>query len=173
MKKIIYILSVFTLMIFVNSCDKSNDDDDDSIGLNNFSDSIASAVVLRINKNLFSDTDSDRQNSISIGDTFVINSAKKEGDFLKVNLSYAGGCKQHSFEIIWNGIIYTDKPCFINLLITHNGNSDLCEAYITETIAINLKELIGDVEYKDKCGYNIFTSFNTSGTPDVFVQGSD
>lgn len=169
MKKITYILLVFALVLFTLSCNNNEDTPIIVDGLNN---SAKSEVILRINKNLFGDINSNRKNSLATGDPFTINSVKKEDDLLKVNLSYGGGCKNHTFEIIWDGVIYKEEPCFINLLIIHNGNGDFCEAYITETITINLKQLIGDTEYKDKCKYNIFSSFNTSETPDVFVKGN-
>ncbi len=165
-------LLMFTFLGLMVSCSDIGESDDITLD-SSFNDSSTSTIVLRINEELFSTIENNRKNSIPIGDTFTINNLKKEGDYLKVNLSYSGGCKSHGFEIIWDGIIYTDAPCFINFLIIHDGNGDTCEANITETIDINLMELLGDVEQKDICGYNLFSSFNTSETPDIFVEGTN
>ena len=88
-------------------------------------------------------------------------------------MSDSGGCNEHAFEIIWDGIVFTDDPCHMNLILIHNSNNDDCEALITETITINLNELMGDVVYKDSCAYNIFTSYNSTKTADVTVKSSN
>lgn len=168
MTKLINILLSILLTILTLSC---NDDND---AINNF-DSLGNKtkVGLKLNKNLFDTIEANRKNNIHSGDAFKMNHVKKEGELLKINLSYGGGCAQHNFEILWDGIIYTDDPCYMNLMVIHSGNGDLCEAYITETIEVNLKELIGDNIYKNKCGYHIFSPFNSVENSDVFVEGSN
>ena len=124
MFKSINIILSFFLAIHTLSCIDDNDT------INNF-DSLRNEtkVVLKLNKNQFDTIDSNRKINIQSGDAFDINYIKKEGDVLKINLSYGGGCAQHDFEILWDGIIYTDEPCTINLMITHNSNGDLSISY--------------------------------------------
>jgi hypothetical protein len=173
MKQNLY-LFLYLVIIFLtlNSC-SSSDDSDNPI----FTDSITgsfddnSQVLLRINSEAFININTNRLNNINTGDLFKINSAKRTKDLLELSISYSGGCKQHTFEVIWDGVVYTDNPCQINLLIIHNANTDNCEALITESLSINLKELIGDIDYKDSCVYNIFTSFNSSNNADAIVKG--
>jgi hypothetical protein len=163
------IVTICCVVFLTISCGNSEDVDEDVYFGGADNSAAGSDVVLRINQELF---DSFRANSISNmseGDPFTIKNAKKEGDFIEIELSYSGGCKKHSFEIIWDGLVYTDAPCHINLQLVHRANNDLCEALITETIFVNLKELIGDVTYKDTCTYNIFSTYNSTETPDVII----
>lgn len=168
MNKDLGLLMISIMIVFFMSCST------DGYDLNNINNSSTNGtkVTLRINKDLFKTIDANRKNNIQTGNAFKINHAKKKGDILKINLSYSGGCSYHGFEVIWNGIVYTEDPCLVNLIISHDANGDLCEAYVTETIDVNLKELIGDSVYKDKCGYNLFTSFNSGENSDVFVEGT-
>lgn len=165
-------LTLSLIFITLNSC-STTVEDSDALYNDALISSYASPVLLRINSEAFKEVNTNRLNSISTGDSFKINSAKRIKDILEVSISYSGGCKQHTFEVIWDGIVYTDPPCFINFIITHNANTDSCEALITETLFINLKDLIGDNEYKDSCDYNIFTSYNTTKTADVTVKSSN
>lgn len=130
-----------------------------------------SNTVLRVSKEIFNSYNSNRISNISKGAPFTMNTLKREGDILQLNISYSGGCSPHNFEIIWDGNVYTDDPCYMNLLVIHNSNNDSCESLITQTITINLMDLIGDVEYKDSCTYNFFSTYNSSEIPDIFIEG--
>lgn len=168
-KKYVKLLVIWFVIFFIASCSKS-----EAVGGNSNLASVAdsvSEVVLRINKDVFDTINSNRLNNKSEGNSFTIKNSKREGDFIQIELSYSGGCKKHTFEIIWDGLVYTDDPCHINLLLVHRGNNDNCEAFITETIFVNLKELIGEVTYKDECAYNIFSTYNSGETPDVVITG--
>lgn len=131
---------------------------------------INSNIVSQLNKSVFDKIDNNRKNNISEGDNYTIKESKREGDNLQVILEYSGGCKVHTFEIIWDGIVYTDNPCKINLLLIHRGNFDNCEALITDTINIDLKKLIGDISYKNDCAYHIFSPYNFSENPDIVID---
>ena len=125
---------------------------------------------LRINKEVFDEINENRIGSKGEGKLFTINNVKREEDLLLINVSYSGGCKPSEFEIIWDGIVYLDEPCHMNLLLISKENGDLCEALITETIVVNLKELIGDVIYKDSCDYYLFSTFNFGENADEIVE---
>lgn len=157
---------VFCILFIVTSCSNADDNAVYNDFLNNTS---SSNVILRINKSLFDNIDSNRINNVSEGNFIKINSGKKNGDFIELSVSYSGGCKTHNFEIIWDGIVYTNEPCNMNFLLVHSGNNDSCEAYITETIIINLKELLGDVTYSSSCSFNIFNTYNTSNIPNIKI----
>lgn len=167
MKKIgIIFLQIYIATSLVISCNKN-----DTVNTSVDSVSDVSSTVLRINKETFDEINSNRIKNISEGDILTINNGTREGDILQLSVSYSGGCMQHSFEIIWDGLVYTDNPCYMNLLIIHRGNNDTCEALISETIIVNLKELVGDIIYKDKCAYTVFSTFNLSETPDIEIMG--
>tara|TARA_R110001583_G_scaffold57921_7_gene173085 strand:- start:3030 stop:3551 length:522 start_codon:yes stop_codon:yes gene_type:complete len=167
-------LSFLLFIIVLSSCSNNGTEDAvtlDSTNNNSLSNSSVSNTLLRINKDVFEVINSNRINNIKTGEFYSINNAERKGDFIAINLSYSGGCKQHDFEIIWDGIVYTDDPCHMNLILIHNSNNDNCEALITEVININLKELIGDVVYKDSCAYHIFNTYNSDDKAAVIIEG--
>ncbi|MEN8125868.1 MAG: hypothetical protein ABFR32_12155 [Bacteroidota bacterium] len=159
-----HFLFIFLIGLGFTSCSDKNEDVEILIVNNN------SNVVLRLSKDFFVTFDNNRKNNISEGDAFTIKESKREGDNLQITLTYSGGCKKHAFEIIWDGIVYTDSPCKINLLLIHKGNFDNCEALITETINIDLKKLIGNISYKDECTYHIFSAYNFNENPDIIID---
>lgn len=164
--KMKYLFFIFIMSLTFVSCS----DNDDSLDSNLSSEGNSSNIILRLDKGIFDANNNNRKNSISEGDPFTIKNVKREGEILQITLTYSGGCKEHTFEIIWDGIVYTDDPCKMNLLLIHRGDSDNCEALITETIHINLKNLIGDVSYKNDCAYHIFSTYNFSENPDVIID---
>ena len=170
---IIFGVSVLLGFLTILSCSITEDND-----VMNASDSLNSDVTnseflnakLRINKDLFDEINKNRKESRAEGKLFTINNVNREVDILLINLSYSGGCKPLEFEIIWDGIVYIDEPCHMNLLLINNENGDLCEAFLTKTIVVNLKELMGEVIYKDTCDYYLFSTFNFGENADVIVS---
>ena len=158
-----FFLFIIIAMSGFISCSDNQDDLDLTSPIN-------SNIILQLNKTVFDKINNNRKNNISEGDNFTIKESKREGDNLQIILEYGGGCKVHTYEIIWDGIVYTDDPCKINLLLIHRGNFDNCEALITDTINIDLKELIGDIPYKNDCAYHVFSSYNFSENPDVIID---
>lgn len=158
------------IYILISSCSNTSDDIPSTDYLANSS---ISNVVLRINKDSFDLLNANRLKNISEGDSFKIVSGKKNGDFLEITVSYGGGCKLHKFDVVWDGIVYTNDPCNMNLILVHNGNNDSCEALITETIIVNLKELLGNNEYINKCSYSIFSTYNLTENPNVKILGTN
>jgi hypothetical protein len=162
MKKIISIC----VLIFLCSCSNSDSQADDIYASS--SDALSyTSPTLKINKTIFDSLTTNRLNGTSEGDSFEFNFIARNNDILEVEVTYSGGCETHTFEVIWDGIIYTDEPCHANLILVHNANSDTCEASITKTLYIDLKQLIGDIEYKDICEYHLYNTFNSTNTPDI------
>ncbi len=165
MIKYLRLLYIYLIIFVIASC---NSEDIDQVGFSNIGDT--TLVVLKLNKEIFDTIDNNRKNNISEGDPFTIIESKRERDKLQITLTYGGGCKEHAFEIIWDGIVYTNDPCKMNLIIIHRGNNDNCEALITDTININLNELIGNIAYKDNCAYHIYSTYNFSENPDIIID---
>lgn len=163
--KVKFLMLFFVIALF-SGCSNS----DDAVADDQFTTTAnASNVILRINKTVFDTLNSNRVLNISEGDEIKINSGKKNGDFLELSVSYSGGCKLHNFEIIWDGVVYTNNPCNLNLLLIHSESNDTCEAYITETILVNLKELLGNTTYSTDCVFNIYSTFNFTNIPNVKI----
>lgn len=77
------------------------------------------------------------------GDAFSLQSAGVEGDVMTFVVSYSGGCEDHEFELLNNGMIMKSMPPQSNLVLKHNGNGDKCRALITDTLHFDLSPLQG------------------------------
>lgn len=161
---------VFIYCFLISSCSISGEDLESSDYLANSS---VSNVVLRINKDSFDALNANRLKNIEEGDPFKIVNGKKNGDFLEITVSYSGGCQIHKFDVVWDGIVFTNDPCNMNLIIIHKANNDSCEASITETIIVNLKELLGNNDYINKCSYSIFSTYNSTENPNIKILGTN
>ncbi len=70
-------------------------------------------------------------------DTFHVDSLQIKNDCLELTVSYGGGCKNHYFQLT---ILPTMGP-LNTLMLCHEANKDLCEAWITKKVSFSLKEL--------------------------------
>ena len=78
----------------------------------------------------------------SQGDPFTIFSIKRSTNALEIKLGYSGGCADHDFELVWNGSYDTfrERP-ITSLALIHNGNGDICEAYVSETLTFKFPDV--------------------------------
>jgi len=74
-------------------------------------------------------------------DEFALNSASIDGDTLKVNLSYSGGCETHQFTLVASNSFLESFPVQLPIYISHNANGDTCEAYPTEDYQFDLTQI--------------------------------
>lgn len=86
------------------------------------------------------DTDTDRLD---------IDSAKIAGDELLVDVGYSGGCAEHEITACWDGSFLESNPVQARLVLEHDANGDMCEAYLQETLTIDLT----DMKESYKSGY--------------------
>lgn len=79
-------------------------------------------------------------------DALAVNSAVIENNELVMSVSYSGGCATHLIDLYaYTGILKSNPPQ-MNLVLSHNSNKDMCEAYITKTFRFDLnsiKEYLG------------------------------
>lgn len=74
-------------------------------------------------------------------DSYVINSYEINDDILKVEVSYGGGCAAHDFALIALPGFMESSPVAANVLLSHDANNDLCEAWLTEEVRFDLASL--------------------------------
>lgn len=67
--------------------------------------------------------------------------ASIDGDTLWVDVGYGGGCEEHSFVVCWDSAFDESDPVQVNLELFHGGVADACEAYIYETLELDLTPL--------------------------------
>jgi hypothetical protein len=111
---------------------------------NETKEALTSDVNLNMNKSAFSEAMDNRAGNAS--DPFVLHGIEIEGNKIKITVSYSGGCKTHVFTVILSDSINPENPA-LDMVILHDANDDNCEAYITETIEIeidSLSELISE-----------------------------
>lgn len=75
------------------------------------------------------------------GDALTLNSAEIQGGLLSLNLSYGGGCKAHSFDLVAWGGWQESEPVRVEVLLAHDSQGDMCEALLTETLRFDLGAL--------------------------------
>jgi hypothetical protein len=71
-------------------------------------------------------------------DYVLIQSAEIKNDNLILNVNYSGGCKTHIFKLIISTAIAKSNPPQTRMFLSHYGNSDFCEAYISEELVFDL-----------------------------------
>lgn len=74
-------------------------------------------------------------------DPYTLKNVEIEGDFLKMELEYSGGCKEHEFKLIGTKNFMESEPVQIDVLLSHNANNDSCESLITEALRFDLEPL--------------------------------
>jgi len=77
-----------------------------------------------------------------ISDNFELRSAIWNGKHLDISVAYSGGCKEHAFTLYSSAVNIAIYPPQIGVVLAHDGNGDSCEAYIAETISIDVSSLV-------------------------------
>jgi hypothetical protein len=74
-------------------------------------------------------------------DSYTIDTAFIFGDFLKVNVSYGGGCEDHIFNLVHEFLFCGTPPVHVPLYLTHNSNNDNCEAALVQELCFDISSL--------------------------------
>ena len=112
-------------------------------------------------------------NGEKVSDSFEILNLEREGNNLKVDVRYNGGCVEHSFELIWDGGIMESYPCQIHFIMSHNSNNDQCDGVIEETLILDIEEFIGNNAQANSCIMSVYSVLNNSDDPDGTVTTSN
>jgi len=76
-----------------------------------------------------------------IFNTFIIKKVSIKDNILSLYISYTGGCKKHSFDLISKGEYTKSLPRSLQLYIKHNNNDDNCTENIKESFNFNISSL--------------------------------
>lgn len=75
----------------------------------------------------------------NLGETeTTIESASIEGRYLRLRVSYSGGCKEHEFALTWPGTFGPSDPPVTQVMLRHDGNGDACEAWVSRELFFDL-----------------------------------
>lgn len=75
---------------------------------------------------------------------FNVKSAKCEGDFLILELSYGGGCVEHQFYLYTDMNYAKSLPPQMNLFLSHEANGDNCKALQSKVIKFDISKIRND-----------------------------
>jgi hypothetical protein len=68
-------------------------------------------------------------------------SAAVEGDLLRVEVEFGGGCRPHHFSLLHGGEFMESLPVQVRLQLAHDGHGDLCRALLRRTLVFDLSPL--------------------------------
>lgn len=117
------------LFLFLLSCA-----DDEVVG-----NTLETSLAIDRNQQRFEQTSDNLDQDIIESDAFNLINVEIEDLELLITVSYAGGCKQHEFEVIWPEAITLIYPPDFGVVLIHESNDDSCEAFLTETLVFDLK----------------------------------
>ncbi|MFY0607872.1 MAG: hypothetical protein JXR10_14230 [Cyclobacteriaceae bacterium] len=87
----------------------------------------------------------------------------------KVIVEYSGGCEKHSFVSWLDDSKTTDKSA--QFYLYHNGNGDMCEAYLRDTVTIDISAMLaGIISDDDILSTEIITAINPSNNRAIEVD---
>ena len=73
-------------------------------------------------------------------DAFQFNSVLLIGDLFIVNVSYGGGCEDHTFDLIATSFMESN-PVQVNLVLSHEDYDDPCDMWVTEPLMFDMEPL--------------------------------
>lgn len=75
-------------------------------------------------------------------DPILVNKISVNEEMLQMSLNYSGGCKEHNITLYASTVFFKSYPPQAEIFLSHNSNSDSCEAWINRDEAFNLEPLL-------------------------------
>jgi hypothetical protein len=94
--------------------------------------------------------------------TQSLSGARIDGDFLKVQATYGGGCQAHKFKVCWDGGFAESLPVKASLKLIHTTPSpDPCEALLSSDLTIDLSKIADTFRANKPAGGKITVGIDT------------
>ncbi|WP_375770960.1 hypothetical protein NR798_08670 [Archangium gephyra] len=76
-------------------------------------------------------------------DDIILKSVELQGNTLVARVMHGGGCKEHTYELLWNGAFQKSAAgeAQAELVLAHDANGDSCEALLNRTASFDLGPL--------------------------------
>ena len=74
-------------------------------------------------------------------DLFTVEATNISGDCLELDVSYGGGCTQHTFTSCWDESFAESNPVQAWLWIDHDAMNDPCDGILQDTWTLDLSAL--------------------------------
>lgn len=62
------------------------------------------------------------------------------GDILTIEVSYSGGCEEHSFKLYFNGNYKKSLPPKVNFELEHDPKGDACRSIVQKTLKFDISK---------------------------------
>lgn len=85
--------------------------------------------------------DPNREAPDAKGKTYRIKSYSIEGNVLSIDVSYRGGCGQHTFELYSNGLLKKSLPPQIDVYLEHKKENETCSEEIKQVLQFDISSL--------------------------------
>lgn len=85
-------------------------------------------------------------------DPMTISSVQIDGNFMTIEVTYSGGCGEHSFQMIGSSTIAKSLPPIRSIQLVHSANKDECKKMIIQKIKVDISALT----YKKESGSEIY-----------------
>jgi hypothetical protein len=74
-------------------------------------------------------------------DSFRIDTASVDGDLLRLDVSYEGGCAEHAFTLYSSEYLSESLPPHTNTFLSHDAGGDSCTETVREELTFDLSPL--------------------------------
>ena len=74
-------------------------------------------------------------------DAVTINAAEIRGDSLELSVQFGGGCRDHEFGLVTNGVFAESYPVQTWVKLAHDANGDMCKALLSRVLKFDLSPL--------------------------------
>ena len=75
------------------------------------------------------------------GAAYTVDSISIKENILSVFVSYSGGCKEHAFELLSNGMYAKSLPPQISVVLKHTNNGDNCRELVMKELKFDVSAL--------------------------------
>jgi hypothetical protein len=89
-------------------------------------------------------------------DPVTISDIRVKGNKLFIDVSYSGGCKEHTFQLVGSSMIAKSLPPIRHMQLIHESNDDKCKKMVMQTLEVDIKALA----YQQQAGSEIFLTID-------------
>ena len=76
--------------------------------------------------------------------SYNIDTAFIDGQTLKIDIGYDGGCGEHDFNFIWDGSRLQNTPPVFRLVLRHENAGETCGRQLKSTLCFSMKDFAGE-----------------------------
>jgi hypothetical protein len=85
-------------------------------------------------------------------DPTTISNIRIEGNTMFIDMSYTGGCEEHTFKVVGSEAISKSLPPIRSIQLIHSAKGDQCKKIVEETLTVDISK----ITYKPVSGSIIY-----------------